>query len=215
MTIAPLAKSYTADAFTTYVAKEVEPKMGVWRPRGFVLHNTGLMTPKGEPLPAKGGKSTSEWFYLYKGKPLAGLQRVKNMWVSYQDQGWAGGPHLVVTDREIFTGNPLWLRGTHSPSWNAMFWGLEMAGDFDVEAFPPALRDLAVHAMATLYAMLGAAPTNDTFHLHKEDPATTHKHCPGKNAGVKADWIKAITAHMATLHPGGCLCGDHAKALVA
>ncbi|WP_010683126.1 HK97 family phage prohead protease [Methylobacterium mesophilicum] len=43
------------------------------------------------------------------------------------------------------------------------------------------------------------------------DPKTTHKRCPGRNAGVKADWIKAITARMGELHPGGCQCGAHDK----
>lgn len=197
MTTPPLAKSYSKAAFEAYVEKDVEPQMKVWRPRGFVLHNTAA--------------PTLAQFYLNKGKPLAGDQRIRNMWVSYQNQKWSGGPHLVVTDREILTGNPLWMKGTHSPSWNSTFWGLEMAGDFSVEKMPPALQDLAVHAMAVCYAMIGQAPTNDTFHFHGEDPKTTHKGCPGKNAGKKADWIKAITARMAELHPGDCQCGSHAK----
>lgn len=195
MTIKPIAKGMSAQEFKTYVDGDVTARMGAWRPRGVVLHNTAA--------------PTLAQFYKNKDKPLSGEQRVKNMWVSYERAGWAGGPHLVVTDREILLGNPLWLRGTHSPSWNATFWGLEMAGDFDKEALPPALRDNAVQAMAALYAMLGHEPDNNTFHFHKEDPRTTHKGCPGKNAGVKANWIEWIQEAMAKQHPGGCQCAVH------
>ena len=33
------------------------------------------------------------------------------------------------------------------------------------------------------------------LHLHKEDPKTTHKHCPGKNV-VKEDLIKTVQAEI-------------------
>jgi hypothetical protein len=198
MTIAPLAKSYTRETFTSYLEGEVTTRLTqtVWRPRGVVLHNTGKI---GGP-----GKSSSENFYYDTAhqRPLDGAQRVRNMWQSYVNQGWQGGPHLILTDREIWTGNPLWLKGTHSPSWNATFWGMEMAGDFDIEPFPPALRALATHALAALYSLLGHEPSASTFHLHKEDPATMHKRCPGKNAGLKDQWIADIATAMRASHPG-------------
>lgn len=193
MTLSPLAKAYDKAGFQRYVETDVAKRMGAWRPRGVVLHNTDAPTLAN--------------FYKAGGKPLAGPQRVKNMWVSYERQGWSGGPHLVITDREILTGNPLWLKGTHSPSWNSTFWGVELAGNFAVEKFPDALDDLATHAIACLYAMIGAVPSDDTMKFHKEDPRTTHKTCPGKNVGTKASWIKDVAARMADLHPGG-----HAKA---
>ena len=200
-TTPPLAIGMTRDQFTAYVESEVARKMKVWRPRGCVLHNTDA--------------PTLAQFYKNKDKPLSGPQRVKNMWVSYQNAGWSGGPHLVITDREILLGNPLWLKGVHSPSYNATFWGIELAGSYEREAFPDAVRDNAVHAIAVLYAMLGHEPTADTFRFHKEDPRTTHRTCPGKNVGTKASWLTMIADRMHALHPGDCNCGDHGKALVA
>ena len=189
MTIPPLAVGYDKAGFQAYVENTVAKKMGAWRPRGVVLHNTDA--------------PTLAQFYKAGSKPLSGPQRVKNMWVSYERQGWSGGPHLVITDREILLGNPLWLKGVHSPSWNATFWGVELAGNYSVEKFPDALDDLATHALACLYAMIGREPNNDTFKFHREDPRTTHKTCPGKNVGTKAQWVKDIAARMAALHPGG------------
>jgi hypothetical protein len=81
-------------------------------------------------------------------------------------------------------------------------WGLEMFGDYDVDEFmtgPGAeVRDNAVHAIAVLYATLGRAP--ETLRLHKEDTATTHKHCPGKHVD-KQDMIARIAQAMSDLHP--------------
>jgi hypothetical protein len=189
MTVQPIAKSFDQASFSQYIESEVATKMGVWRPRGMVLHNTYLPTLAN--------------FYKGGHGVISGTQRVKNMWTSYEQQGWPGGPHLVVTDREIIAANPLWMKGTHSPSYNAAYWGCELAGDFSTEKMPDALRDNAVHAIAALYAMIGQVPNNDTFHFHGEDPRTTHRGCPGKNVGTKADWIKMIADAMASLHPGG------------
>ncbi len=196
--IEPIAKAFSKDAFEAYVDDVVSKLMGAWRPRGFVLHNTGIIPPRPNP-------SVQNFYTISGKKPLAGPQRIRNMWETYRNQKppWKGGPHLVVTDREIFAGNPLWLAGTHSPSWNATFWGLEMVGDYDIEPFPDALRDNAVHAMACCYAMLGREPDDQTFHFHKEDPGTTHKHCPGTHVGDKASWIAMIRKRMAELYPGG------------
>jgi hypothetical protein len=199
MTIQPLAEAYTAEGFNAYLASRVtrELAMRAWRPRGVVLHNTGFLAG---PYPV-----STKNFYIdmaHGDRPLDGAQRVRNMWQSYIRKGWPGGPHLVLTDREIYTANPLWLPGTHSPSWNATFWGLEMAGDYDIEPFSPELRRLAVEAMAGLYSLLGHEPENETFHLHKEDMLSSHRHCPGRHAGLKAQWIADIDAAMAQMHPG-------------
>ena len=195
MTIPPLAQSFDKAGFQAYVENVVAKKL-TWRPSMIVLHNTA--------------SPTFAQFYKNGSKSISGPQRVKNMWVSYERQGWSGGPHLVITDREILLGNPLWLRGVHSPSWNAVSWGIEMAGNYQVETFPPALDDLATHAIACLFSVLGKMPTNDTFKFHREDPRTTHRTCPGKNVGTKAQWIKDVGARMAALHPG-----SHVHDLVA
>jgi hypothetical protein len=93
-------------------------------------------------------------------------------------------------------------RGPYS-RWNAISWGLECFGNYDVDEFmtgPGAeVRDNAVHAIAVLYATLGRAP--ETLRLHKEDAGTTHKHCPGKHVD-KQDMIARIAKAMSDLHPG-------------
>lgn len=173
-------KLYSKDEFTTYVAGL---KWGAWRPAFLTLHNTGAPTLK-QWMATKGGES----------------QRIKNLANFYQHvQGWSAGPHLFVSPTGIFLGTPLTVPGVHTPSWNGIAWGMEMAGDFDAEPFDPQLLDNAVHAIAVLYSALGRAP--ETLRLHKEDARTTHKHCPGKNVN-KADMIKRIGDAMAALHPG-------------
>jgi len=73
-----------------------------------------------------------------------------------------------------------------------------MVGDYEVEAFSPAVMNNAVSALASMHATLGLDPV--TLRLHKEDPRTTHN-CPGKNV-VKADVIAQLTQALAVLHPG-------------
>lgn len=179
---------YSKDDFTKYVAGIT---WGVWRPAFLALHNTGA--PNLHQLEVgKGGET----------------QRIHNLASYYRDpppkgQGWSGGPHLFCSPHGIYLGTPLTIPGVHSPSWNAIAWGLEMFGDYDVDEFltgPGAeVRDNAVHAIAVLYATLGRAP--ETLRLHKEDAGTTHKHCPGKHVD-KQDMIARIAKAMSDLHPG-------------
>jgi hypothetical protein len=172
------------DDITRYIENEVGPKMGVWRPRGVVLHNTG--------------SPTLAQFNRGPRGPITDQQRILNSIPDWQKRGFSGCPHGFVMPGRFTTANPFWKKGTHSPSWNGTFWGIEMGGDFDAEAFPPETLDFATHVLACLYAMLGHEPEQRDFHLHKEDPNTTHKHCPGKNAGTKVEWIDRITSACAS-----------------
>jgi hypothetical protein len=175
---------YSKDDFTKYVATI---SWGAWRPAFLALHNSGA--PNLAQLAAgKGGET----------------QRMHNLASYYRDQQkWSAGPHLFCSPHGIYLGTPLTVPGVHSPSWNAIAWSLEMFGDYDVDEFmtgPGAeVRDNAVHAIAVLYATLGRAP--ETLRLHKEDTATTHKHCPGKHVD-KQDMITRIAKAMSDLHPG-------------
>jgi hypothetical protein len=162
--------------------------MGVWRPRGVVLHNTG--------------SPTLAQFNRGPHGPITDQQRILNSIPDWQKRGFSGCPHGFVMPGRFTTANPFWKKGTHSPSWNGTFWGIEMGGDFDAEAFPPETLDFATHVLACLYAMLGHEPEPATFHLHKEDPGTTHKHCPGKNAGDEGRVDRADHERMRFLHPG-------------
>jgi len=135
-----------------------------WRPSFIVLHNTGAPSLAERP---------------------DGLtrQHISTLEAFYRDtQKWSAGPHLFVDDRQIWVFTPLTTSGVHSPSWNKIALGIEMLGNFEVEAFDSgrglAVRQNAIAAIATLSGILGLDP--EAMKLHREDPLTTHA-CPGKN----------------------------------
>lgn len=184
------------DDITRYIDGQVAQQMAraVWRPRGVVLHNTG------SPTLAQFNRGPH-------GTQIDDRQRILNSIPDWQKRGFSGCPHGFVLPGRFTTANPIWKQGTHSPSWNKTFWGIEMAGDFDAEVFPPETLDYATHVLACLYALIGHEPDDSTFHLHKEDPLTEHKHCPGAHAGDKATWIKRIRERMTFLDPGDAAHG--------
>lgn len=173
-----LGQSYTPQTFKDYVAGITF--QGGFRPQFIVLHNTGAPT-----------------LVQWKSSPVIG--RLKNLTNYYNNQlGWMGGPHLFVDDKNIWTFTPLYSRGTHSPSWNGISWGLEMSGNFDTEEFDPAVRDNAVAAIAILSMARGLNP--DSMKLHREDRLTTHA-CPGRHVD-KADVIKRVHLYITNSNPG-------------
>jgi len=181
-----IGQGFTAAQFPDYVAST---QFGAWRPQFVVLHNTFI--PK-----------LSEWH------SVPGLARMKALQHFYRDiQGWSAGPHLFVADDLIWAFTPLNTPGVHSPSWNAISWGVELVGDYSVEQLTPASQENAVTALAALHASIGLDPSG--LRLHKEDPKTTHKGCPGSNI-VKADVIQWIIDRMAATH-----AGDHVPAAAA
>jgi hypothetical protein len=96
-------------------------------------------------------------------------------------------------DDAIWVFTPLTTSGVHSPSWNEISWGVELVGDYSVETLSDAVKQNAVSALATLHSAGNIDPT--TLRLHREDPLTTHKGCPGNNI-VKADVIAWIQARL-------------------
>lgn len=156
--------------------------LSTWRPSIVVLHNTGA--PR-----------LDQWHSDPKtGKVYDPKQRLRNLASYYQGLGWQGGPHAFVADDLVWLFNPLWKRGTHSPSWNSFSWGVEMVGDYATEDFasgPGAkVRDNAVALVAALFGWIGVEPTEKTLRLHKEDPGTTHD-CPGKHVS-KDDFLSRV-----------------------
>lgn len=148
-----------------------------WRPEFIVLHNTQDPSLRDRP---------------------DGLtyQHILDLESFFRDeQGWSGGPHLFVDDRQIWVFTPLTVPGVHSPSWNAVAVGVEMLGDYDSEEFDSGrgalVRDNAVAAISILSAKLGLDP--ETMRLHREDPKTDH-HCPGDNVD-KAAFIAAVKGY--------------------
>jgi len=168
-----------------------------WRPSFIVLHNTGLPTLAQRP----NGFTR---------------QHIQNLVTYYRDnQKWSAGPHLFVDDHLIWVFTPLTTTGRHSPAWNSLAIGIEMLGDYNSEAFDTgrglAVRQNAVAAVASLCGALGLDPTAKTIRLHKEDPVTTHKGCPGRNFAknkVLVEISDCIRRHytaehqLADAHPG-------------
>ena len=172
-----VGKSFDPEAFHKYVAGL---EFASWKPEFVVLHNTYK-------------PNLANWH------EVSGKERMKNLVTYYRDDlKWSGGPHVFAADDLIWVFTPLTVPGVHSPSWNEVSWGVEMAGDYDVEAFdsgPGAkVRANAVAALAVLHARLGL--DSSTIRFHKEDPETTHKNCPGKNV-LKPDLVKRV--HQAIL----------------
>jgi hypothetical protein len=173
-----VGRSFTSPDFIDYLATVT---LSNWRPQFVVVHNTFI--PK-----------LSDWH------SVPGAQRMQGLQTYYRDtQHWSAGPHLFVADDLIWAFTPLNTSGIHSPSWNHISWGVELVGDYDSEPFGDAVQQNAVTVLAGLHALAGLDP--NSLHLHKEDPLTTHKQCPGDNV-VKADLIQQIADQMATDDPG-------------
>lgn len=185
-----IKKGYVIEEFLEYldavVAKEFLKT--VWRPRGAVLHNTGKI----------------DWPGVVNGKTISPEQRLDNMSVGWRNAKFKAAPHLVLPpDGLVWLAWPLWKPGTHSPSWNSTYWGIEMVGDFRTEYPTDALLRTASMALAGMYSLLGQQVDGNHFHLHKEDPKTTHKDCPGILCGVKDVWMMRIKQAMEDLDPVG------------
>jgi hypothetical protein len=172
-----VGKSFSSAEFTDYLDSIT---FDTWRPQFVVLHNTAI--PK-----------LSDWHKVTGEQRMSGLEHY------YRDiQHWSAGPHLFIADDSIWVFTPLNTPGVHSPSWNAISWGVEMVGDYSTEQLGTAVHDNTISALAALHASLGIDP--NTIKLHKEDPRTTHN-CPGKNV-IKADIIQAIFDELSVTNPG-------------
>lgn len=166
-----VGKGMSVQDFREYVeAMHLE----AWKPTGIVLHNTAAPT-------------LAQW---HGSTPVP--QRLKNLEGYYQGLGWHAGPHLFVADDFVWLFTPMTEPGVHSPSFNSTHLGVEMVGDYDVEAFDSGLgskvRDNAVSVLATLCQKFSI--DSHSILLHREDPKTTHA-CPGKHV-VKPDVINRV-----------------------
>lgn len=173
-----VGRGFSANEFRTYLATV---EFSSWRPQFVVVHNTFIPT-------------FADWH------SVPGEQRMRGLESYYRDQmHWSAGPHLFVADDLIWVFTPLNTSGIHSPSWNAISWGVELAGDYSTEPFSDAVRVIAVSALTGLHTLIGLDPQG--LRLHREDPKTTHKSCPGNNV-VKTDLIESISEQMAAEDPG-------------
>jgi hypothetical protein len=186
-----VGKSFSIVEFEQYAASI---RFDAWRPRFVVVHNTSV-------------PDRATWDgWQTRARPITDEQWGKNLEAFYKGQGWSGCPHLFVTPAGILVMNHLNRRGTHSPSWNSVSWGVETVGDFDRDPFTDAIRHNLVAALAILHTSAGLLllPYErgaHGLHFHKEDPGTTHTTCPGKNMN-KADLIEAVQAQILALNDG-------------
>jgi hypothetical protein len=155
-----------------------------WRPNFVVLHNTAV------PSLAQRPNGLTE-------------KHIQGFVAFYRDEkGWHAGPHLFIDDRQIWVFTPLTVPGVHSPSWNTVALGVEMLGNYEVEAFDGGrgalVRENAMAALTTLHEVLGIDV--NTLKLHREDPETTHA-CPGKNVR-KLEVIQAVEDLIRSHHGG-------------
>lgn len=176
-----IGKSFTPDEFDAYCQSVAWTG---WRPQFIVLHNTYAPSLAQRPQG------------LIK-------QHILNLETYFRDKKqWSAGPHLFVDDHQIWVFTPLNTQGVHSPSWNSKAIGIEMLGDFEKEDFNTGRGALvkanAIAAIASISDALGIDP--DTMRLHKEDPKTTHKTCPGKTVD-KTEVIHLVEVLLETRHP--------------
>jgi hypothetical protein len=187
----------TSSDFAAYVQTV---KFGLWRPKFIVVHNTG--SPNMSTYLA----------YSKRANPISDEQWMQNLKVYYEGMNWQAGPHVFVTPTAICAFSPLNARGTHSPSWNYISWGIETVGDFNVDKFDGSIRSNLIDTLAILHSAAGLQPLPYQLgvrgmHFHKEDVNTTHKDCPGKNM-VKADLVAAVVTRIAEMHPGDHNLGE-------
>jgi hypothetical protein len=158
-----VGRGMSAAQFDAYVQ---ELPMSTWRPKFCVVHNTGI------PMFAA-------WHRVPGPARMAALEKYYR-----DDQKWSAGPHVFVADDLIWPFTPLYTPGVHAPSWNQIAWGVEWVGSFSTESIPAPLFGNAIAALTTLHRKATLDPAK--MRLHREDPLTTHKVCPGDHLSKAA-----------------------------
>jgi hypothetical protein len=176
-----LGQRFTPAEFAKYVKTTVNPELrqrGHWRPGFIVLHHTGVPSIRQRP----------QGFTSENMKALAHY---------YGNEGWRSGPHVFIDQNGIWVFTRLTRRGTHSPSWNRVAWGIEQLGNFITENYQDGdgakIRDNAIAAIAILSVARGFNAESLLF--HREDRRTTHKDCPGKTC-KKPDVVAKVKSEI-------------------
>jgi hypothetical protein len=153
-----VGSKFSAEGFGEYCRDLI---LADWIPQFCVIHNTGDPT-------------FAQWH------DVAGTVRMLGLASYYRDdQKWSAGPHLFVADDGLWVFTPLSVPGVHSPSWNAVSWGMEIVGDYDHEPLRDDVKANVISALASLHRLAGWAEPK--IKLHKDDPLTAHTYCPGVN----------------------------------
>ena len=165
-----IGKGFTADDFDSYVqGLTLKWNPADFHPEFIVLHNTAAPT-------------LAQW------PKVSGEQHMQNFQHYYRDiQKWSAGPHLFIASDLIWAFTPLDCRGVHSPSWNGISWGVEMVGNYDIEQIPQTLWENTLRALLALHRKMNFQSAE--LRLHREDPLTTHKNCPGLHVAQRKQAI--------------------------
>ena len=126
-------------------------------------------------------------------------QHIENLKSYYEGLGWHAGPHLFVDDHGIWAFSPLTAPGVHSPSWNHCSWGVEQLGDYDQEDYNSGRGDAVKGNAIAAVAVLSRAGGLDShsMRLHRADPLTTHRDCPGASCADEAGhFMDAVHAYI-------------------
>ena len=183
-----VARVFTHDQFRAYVQGLSMPSWAKF----IVVHNTSAPDIK---------LYRDDWMKRGPSRWTPELW-LRNLTSYYKGLGWNGCPHLFIppAPNQILVLNALTAPGTHTPSWNRFSIGVETVGEFEREPFQDPTRDNLITALAVLHQKLGLRPDGFSLgvsglHFHKEDSATTHKTCPGRNM-VKKDVVDRVLAAM-------------------
>ena len=186
---------YDATGFLAHVAAldfsawETDPHARSKRPLFIVLHNTSAPT-------------LAQWVEMGPAHDA----RLHNLQNYYEGMGWHAGPHYFVSRAHINGFSDPVRPGVHASCFNGVSIGIEMAGEYNVEAFDSGdgaqVRDMAVLALAALHNKLGLEPLPFShgvcgLHFHR-DCVQDHHDCPGSNVH-RDDVIARVQAKMAEL----------------
>ena len=108
----------------------------------------------------------------------------------YQGLKWSAGPHLFIDEDQCWGMCDFRRTGVHAKSFNRSAIGIEVLGNYDVEA-PNTGRgqqcwQTATAAGRVLLDWLGLEASQITVKFHRDDPKTT-KTCPGRK--VDKNWV--------------------------
>lgn len=174
-------------------ARLATQKLGTWC-KFITLHNTSAPT-------------LAQW--AGNRARYSAIELCRNMESYWKSLHWHTGPHYLVTpelDAPIFELSDPSAPGVHASCFNSRSIGIEMVGEYDVEAFDGGagaiVRDATITLLAALHNALALTPLPYQYdvrglHFHK-DCVADHHDCPGKNV-VRTDLIPLIEAKMADL----------------
>jgi hypothetical protein len=161
----------------------------LWKPSKIVLHATGLPT-------------LSQWVELGPAHDA----RLRNLEALYQGMGWKHGPHAFVSRSHINGFSTLYDRGTHDSCENAVAFGIEQAGNYNIgyDAYLTGdgalVRTNAILCVSTLALRFHVAEVD--IIPHSACRADGHFNCPG-NENDMGLFVRDVRAKMVDLlnHP--------------